>query len=54
MESRNKIIIAVVAVFVIIAAGLYATGSLGNTASSDLNGQDVQLAAAASVKNVYD
>ena len=54
MESRNKIIIAVVAVIVIIAAGLYATGSLGNTASSDLNGQDVQLAAAASLKNVYD
>ena len=54
MESWNKIIIAVVAVIVIIAAGLYATGSLGNTASSDLNGQDVQLAAAASLKNVYD
>lgn len=52
--DTKKIIIAVVAIIVIIAAGLYATGSLGTSTDSSLNGQDVQLAAAASLKNVYD
>ena len=52
--DTKKIIIAVVAIIVIIAAGLYVTGSLGTSTDSSLNGQDVQLAAAASLKNVYD
>ncbi len=56
MERNMKILI--VAIIVIIAAvvvGLYATGSF-NTSSTDnsLQGQEVHVAAAASLKNVYD
>ncbi|MBR2558313.1 MAG: molybdate ABC transporter substrate-binding protein [Methanobrevibacter sp.] len=53
MDSK-KIIIAVVVIIAIVAVGLYATGSLGTSANTDLNGQEVNLAAAASLKNVYD
>ena len=53
MDTNKKIIIAVIAIIAIIAVGLYATGSLGNN-NADLNGQEVNLAAAASLKNVYD
>lgn len=53
MDSK-KIIIAVVAMIAIVAVGLYATGSLSTAANTDLNGQEVNLAAAASLKNVYD
>lgn len=52
MKSTNKIIIAVIVIIAVIAVGLYATGSLGNF-SSDASGE-VNLAAAASLKNVYD
>lgn len=52
MKSTKKIIIAVIVIIAIIAVGLYASGSLNN--SSDLNGKEVNLAAAASLKNVYD
>ncbi|MBE6500133.1 MAG: molybdate ABC transporter substrate-binding protein [Methanobrevibacter thaueri] len=52
MDSKKIIIIIIVAI-AIIAAALYATGSLGTT-NNTLNGQEVNLAAAASLKNVYD
>lgn len=51
MKSTNKIIIAVIAVIVVIAVGLYASGAL--TTADDTSGE-VNLAAAASLKNVYD
>lgn len=51
MKTTNKIIIAVVVIIAIIAAGLYATGTFG---SSDNTSGEVNLAAAASLKNVYD
>lgn len=56
MKSMRILAIAIIVMVAIIAVGAYATGSLGTTASSsdDLNGQEVQLAAAASLKNVYD
>ncbi|WP_432645466.1 molybdate ABC transporter substrate-binding protein [Methanobrevibacter sp.] len=56
MKSMRILAIAIIVIVAIIAVGAYATGSLGTTASSsdDLNGQEVQLAAAASLKNVYD
>lgn len=52
MKSAKKIIIAVIVIIAIIVVGLYASGSLNN--SSGLNGKEVNLAAAASLKNVYD
>lgn len=52
MKSTNKIIIAAVIIIAVIAVGLYASGSLG---SSDNSGSgEVKLAAAASLKNVFD
>lgn len=51
MKTINKIIIAVVVIIAIIAVGLYATGTFG---SSDNTSGEVNLAAAASLKNVYD
>ena len=51
MKTTNKIIIAVVVIIAIIAVGLYATGTFGN---SDNTSGEVNLAAAASLKNVYD
>lgn len=53
MQSMKTLVIAIIAIVVIVAAGLYLTGSVG-TSNGDLNGQYVQLAAAASLKNVYD
>ena len=52
METKYVVIIAIVAV-IVIGAGLWATGSLGTTDNS-LNGQEIHLAAAASLKNAYD
>jgi molybdate transport system substrate-binding protein len=52
MESKYIAIIAIVAV-IVIGAGLWATGSIGTTDNS-LNGQEIHLAAAASLKNAYD
>jgi molybdate transport system substrate-binding protein len=52
MEPKNIAIIAIVAV-IVIGAGLWATGSLGTTDNS-LDGQEIHLAAAASLKNAYD
>lgn len=51
MKSTYKIIIAVVVIIAVIAAGLYASGALNN---SDNASGEVNLAAAASLKNVYD
>lgn len=51
MKSTNKIIIAAVVIIVVIAVGLYTSGSFG---SSDNSSGEVNLAAAASLKNVYD
>ncbi|OED01021.1 MULTISPECIES: molybdate ABC transporter substrate-binding protein [Methanobrevibacter] len=53
MKSMKTVAVAIIAIVVIVAVGLYLTGSVG-TSNGDLNGQDVQLAAAASLKNVYD
>lgn len=53
MESRNKIIIGVIIIIAAICIG-YGAFSGAFSGSSDLNGQTVDLAAAASLKNVYD
>jgi molybdate transport system substrate-binding protein len=52
METKNIAIIAIVAV-IVIGVGLWATGSVGTTDNS-LSGQEIHLAAAASLKNAYD
>ena len=49
--DTKKIIIAVVVILAVIAVGVWASGSLNTT---NLNGQEVNLAAAASLKNAYD
>ena len=54
MDKNQKIIIAVVVIIAVIAAGLWATGALGGGTNTSLDGQEVHLAAAASLKNVYD
>ena len=51
MDSK-KIIIAVIAIVAVIAVGVWASGSL-NTNNS-LDGKEVNLAAAASLKNAFD
>ena len=51
--DTKKIIIAIVVIIIVAAAALWATGSLG-TNTANLDGQEVNLAAAASLKNVYD
>ena len=53
MKSTNKIIIGVVVIIAVIAVGLYASGSLG-TSDNGSGDNEVNLAAAASLKNVYD
>ena len=53
MEKMHMAIIAVIVAVIAVGVGLWASGSLGTTDSS-LNGQEIQLAAAASLKNVYD
>lgn len=54
MDNR-KLIIAIMAVIVVVVlgVGVWASDS-SNTNSTDLNGQEIHLAAAASLKNVYD
>ncbi|AMK15619.1 molybdate ABC transporter substrate-binding protein [Methanobrevibacter olleyae] len=53
MKSNKKIIIAAIAILVVVGVGLWATGSL-ETTSTNLDGQEINLAAAASLKNAYD
>ena len=50
--DTKKIIIAVIAIVAVIAVALWASGSLGTDKS--LDGQEVNVAAAASLKNVFD
>ena len=50
--DTKKIIIAIVAIVAVVAIGLWATGSLGTNTS--LEGQEVHISAAASLKNVFD
>ncbi len=59
--DNKKIIIAILAVFIVVcaastvSAGLFDfLGGDNSTNSTDLNGKEVNLAAAASLKNVYD
>ena len=57
MKSMNKwLIIVIIALVVVIGVGAYAAGWFGSSdaASTELNGQEVNLAAAASLKNAYD
>ena len=51
MDSK-KIIIAVIAIVAVIAVGVWASGSLAT--NNSLNGKEVNLAAAASLKNAFD
>ena len=51
--DTKKIIIAIIAIIVIVGVAAYATGAF-NGQSANLDGKEVQLAAAASLKNVYD
>lgn len=53
MKSRNKIIIGVIIIIAAICIG-YGVSSGAFNGSSDLEGETVNLAAAASLKNVYD
>ena len=53
MESRNKIIIGVIIIIVVICIG-YGAFSGAFRGSANSNDQTVDLAAAASLKNVYD
>ena len=50
--DTKKIIIAIVAIIAVVAIGLWATGSLGTNTS--LEGQEVHISAAASLKNVFE
>ena len=59
--DNKKIIIAILAIFIVVcaastvSAGLFDfLGGDNSTNSSDLNGKEINLAAAASLKNVYD
>lgn len=58
MKTNKVAIIAVVALIAIISIGSCSAGWFdflgGDSANKDLNGQNVNLAAAASLKNVYD
>ncbi|MGN1362503.1 MAG: molybdate ABC transporter substrate-binding protein [Methanobrevibacter sp.] len=47
------LIVAIIVIIAAVAVGLYATGSF-NTSDNSLQGKEVHLAAAASLKNVYD
>lgn len=51
MDSK-KIIIAVIAIVAVVAVGVWASGSLNS--NSSLDGKEVNLAAAASLKNAFD
>lgn len=50
--DTKKIIIAIIAIVAVVAVGLWATGSLGT--NTNVEGQEVNIAAAASLKNVFD
>lgn len=52
METRNKIILAIVVIAAICIGYCAATGAF--TAGNDVNGDEVNFAAAASLKNVFD
>ena len=52
MDSKKIIAIIVVIVVVAVGVGWWATSSTGT--DNSLNGQEVNLAAAASLKNVFD
>ena len=59
MKSMKKILfVAILAAVVIVSAGVCSAGFFdflgGNTADNSLDGQEVNLAAAASLKNVFD
>lgn len=55
MEKKIKVlIVAIVVIIAAVVVGLYATGSFNTGSDSSLEGQEVNLAAAASLKNVYD
>lgn len=54
MESKNKIIIAVVVIIIAAICVGYAATNGFSSGDSSLDGQEVNLAAAASLKNVYD
>ncbi len=53
MVNKKNIIIAVIAVIVVAGVAVWATGTF-QTNNSDLKGQEIHLAAAASLKNAYD
>lgn len=52
MKSTKTIIIAIVAIVVVVGVALMVTGSLNTT--KNLDEQEIQLVAAASLKNAYD
>ncbi|MCQ2976991.1 MAG: molybdate ABC transporter substrate-binding protein [archaeon] len=54
MKKMLKIlIVAIVAICIIVGAGVMYSGALGSN-DAQLDGQEIKLAAAASLKNVYD
>ena len=56
MKTKNMLIIAIVAIVVVIGATSVVSAGLFDFlgSNSNLDGQEVNLAAAASLKNVYD
>ena len=54
MKSKNMLIIAIIAIVAVIGAASVVSAGLFDFGSSNLKGQEVNLAAAASLKNVYD
>ena len=54
MKSRNMLIIAIIAIVAVIGAASVVSAGLFDFFGPNLNGQEVNLAAAASLKNVYD
>ena len=54
MKSRNMLIIAIIAIVAVIGAASVVSAGLFDFGNSNLKGQEVNLAAAASLKNVYD
>ena len=51
--DTKKIIIAIIAIMVVVGVAAWATGAF-NPSPANLDGQEVNLAAAASLKNAYD
>lgn len=54
MKTKNMLIIAIVAIVVVIGATSVVSAGLFDFFGSNLDGQEVNLAAAASLKNAYD